>query len=355
MKNYNEMAENVFRRRDEYVKIKSKRKKFVIKLISILSSFVIVFLIGGGILFSMLLSSAPKATDIADISSILSESQSEKSEASNEQTAPENPHSNSSGIVSGDKSVSSYAFEENVTSNEEPYDDYYDDYYYDNDYDQSNSLNKLSVITGIDELNYYSGKKIIENEAVNMSGSCRAPKPVTLLNTPVLYRAVTLSDSTKVYHSLDFWTEFSVSSVIYFQIDIWDENGFLASKLGGLGTAEVVITENNINPMITFKMGNRYYSCLENGRHMDDGWESIDFSAHKYIEGCYIVKDKESPGSIFKIILENDTVTAVECRLYGFDQESPITADMLTVVPDSTITSNNYYSFTVADLEKTFG
>ena len=63
--------------------------------------------------------------------------------------------------------------------------------------------------------------------------------------------------------------------------------GFLAQKLGGTGSVEVVITQNSFSNMITFKKGERYYSCLQTSLTE----KAMSFSSHKYVNGFKLVEN----------------------------------------------------------------
>lgn len=54
---------------------------------------------------------------------------------------------------------------------------------------------------------------------------------------------------------------FEITMAAYFNIKLNNPNGFLAQKLGGTGKVEVAITKNNFKDLITFKRGEKYYSC----------------------------------------------------------------------------------------------
>ena len=162
------------------------------------------------------------------------------------------------------------------------------------------------TINSIDMLNYYTAMKVLADPTnVTNTASYKTDSGITLLSASVNASAnsygFTLLSNTdsdvgydtppegynpnnqekneeKVYYyELDPNEVFSVSRVIFFQIEIKNANGFLASKVG-TGIIDVVITENSLEPMITFRNGDRYYSCCENSL-LDNGKL---YSTHKY-------------------------------------------------------------------------
>ena len=162
-------------------------------------------------------------------------------------------------------------------------------------------------------------------------------------------------DEDIYYYALDPNEPFYINKVSVFQIELTDENGFLASQLG-LGIVDVVITEECIwgESLITFRNGDRFYSCLTNGWSYDreTGGSSWDFSTHKYVEGFYIVKNISQENYGFNIYMDAEgQAFAFECgeRENGGDR-----VDQNVKVVSSTVISNEGRSFTVAELEEYF-
>ena len=156
-----------------------------------------------------------------------------------------------------------------------------------------------------------------------------------------------------IYYELDPNEVFYVTRVIFFQIEIKDSAGFLASKVG-TGMVDVVITENSLEPMITFKNGDRYYSCCENTL-LDNGKL---YSTHKYIEGFYLVKNLEQENYSFSVVYDhfnldyiNVTAKSVTCDSY---KNGGTAADGELSVISKTYISNRSTEMTVADLEEYF-
>ena len=157
------------------------------------------------------------------------------------------------------------------------------------------------------------------------------------------------------YYELDPNEPFFINKVSMFQIELTDETGFLASKLG-LGLVDVVITEECIwgDSLITFRNGDKFFSCLSNGWSLNGetgGW-MWDFSTHKYVEGFNIVKNFEQENYAFYIDMNAEgQAFAFECR---GAQNGGYRAEQNIKVVSSTSVSNQGSSFTIAELEDYF-
>ena len=158
------------------------------------------------------------------------------------------------------------------------------------------------------------------------------------------------------YYAFDPEQPFYFSKVYLFQIELTDETGFLASKLG-TGIVDVVITQHKYDwdeDLITFRNGENYYSCLSDGwgYNPENGARQWDFSTHKYVEGFYFVKNLSQENYAFYIDMNPaGQVTSFECREaqnggYRPDQNVKIVSD--------TVTSAKGGSFTIAELEEYF-
>ena len=237
-------------------------------------------------------------------------------------------------------------------------------------------------INGLDQLNYYAAVRMIEGApklanqsmiggsygiTLLASGSDtdkREEPPVPETTGPDENQLTPVTpdpskppviDEDIYYYALDPNEPFYINKVSVFQIELTDENGFLASQLG-LGIVDVVITEECIwgESLITFRNGDRFYSCLTNGWSYDreTGGSSWDFSTHKYVEGFYIVKNISQENYGFNIYMDAEgQAFAFECgeRENGGDR-----VDQNVKVVSSTVISNEGRSFTVAELEEYF-
>ena len=162
-------------------------------------------------------------------------------------------------------------------------------------------------------------------------------------------------DEDIFYYALDPNEPFFINKVSLFKIELTDENGFLASQLG-LGVVDVVIAEDCIwgDSLITFRKGNKFYSCLSNGwgsNRETGGWQ-WDFSTHKYVEGFFIVKNFEQENHAFYIDMNAEgQAIAFQCLGAHNGGRHP---DQNVKIVSSTEISNEGRSFTIAELEEYF-
>lgn len=231
-------------------------------------------------------------------------------------------------------------------------------------------------ISGLDQLSYYAAIRMIGNTPrlanQSMTGGSygiallasgydtdkreEPPEPETTGPDGTQGPPVTPDPSTPpvigediYYYALDPSEPFYINKVSMFQIELTDENGFLASKLG-LGIVDVVILEECIwgENMITFRNGDNFFSCLSDG----GGVQQLGFSTHKYVEGFYIVKNIAQENYGFYIDMDaQGQALAFECgeRENGGDR-----VDQNVKVVNSTVISEESSSFTVAELEEYF-
>ena len=108
-------------------------------------------------------------------------------------------------------------------------------------------------------------------------------------------------------------TVFTIDKVYFFQIELTDESGFLASKIG-CGTVDVVI--NNLGfeeNLITFKNNDKFYSCLQFGGSGND----MIFGTYRYIEGFCLIKNLKQTNYSFHVTVNGEyerQVTSFECQ-----------------------------------------
>ena len=231
-------------------------------------------------------------------------------------------------------------------------------------------------ISGLDQMSYYAAVRMIEgmpklanqsmtggNYGIALLASGydtdkreNPPEPETTGPNEIQGPPVTPDPSRPpvegediYYYALDPGEPFYINKVSMFQIELTDENGFLASKLG-LGIVDVVILEDCIwgENMITFRNGDNFYSCLSDG----GGAQRKGFSTHKYVEGFFIVKNIAQENYGFYIDLdEMGQVLAFEC---GERENGGNRVDQNVKVVSSTAISEESGSFTVAELEEYF-
>lgn len=235
------------------------------------------------------------------------------------------------------------------------------------------------VFDSIDMLNYYSAMRIIngspkaKNQAYPRMERLTKGIPLpdtdypdeTQISPPVPEITVIPNESGTsapdytrptpsedvIYYEFEQGAQYTVTKVIYFKVNIKNENGFLASIIG-TGEAEVVITENSLENMITFRgvESGRYYSCLSGG----GGPTRQDFTTHKYIEGFYIVKNLAQENYYFDVLLEGGLAYDISCRRNVGESgggEPKHVPDELEFIEGSSRTSSVRGSFTISDLE----
>lgn len=227
----------------------------------------------------------------------------------------------------------------------------------------------LVSIENLDKLNYYSAVKVLADQSntsleVGKTDVGITPLSINAKGGSLLLNAndsvedhdplfdgiskVSKTDEEKIYyHELDPNEVFTLSKVIFFQINVTDEYGFLASKVG-TGVVDVVITENSLEPMITFRNGSRFYSCLENGWSADHR----EFTTAKYVEGFCIVKNHEQENFSFYVSSnEDEEVIGFKCKSSGGSQKY---RDEVCIVVSRTYISDSVAAFTVSDLNDYF-
>jgi len=238
---------------------------------------------------------------------------------------------------------------------------------------------RIILINGMDKLSYYAAIRMIEampkatkqymtggsyslSLLTNGIGKDEIPVPETTGPdetqgpTAAPERPAPPDDFEDIYYyELDPRETFYINKVSMFQIELTDENGFLASKLG-LGVVDVVITEDFIwgDSLITFRNGEKFYSCLTNGWSRDEitGESQWEFSTHKYVDGFFVVKNGEQENYAFYIDMDaQGRAVAFHCREAQNGGERP---DQNVKVVSSTVISNEGRSFTVAELESYF-
>ena len=232
------------------------------------------------------------------------------------------------------------------------------------------------LFDSIDVLNYYSARRLMKGDNISMPqgysimgrltkvtpGFDTDRTPDTEPAPPAVtdYPSDTMTESPVTVPSIpedmiayEFGANeiFTVTKVIYFKVNIKNENGFLASMIG-TGKTEVVITENSLEDMITFRNveSGKYYSCLING----GGPTHMDFSTHKYIEGFYIVKNVTQENYRFDIKLDGGLAYDITCsRNIGESGEGKPehVPDELEFIEGSSRMSSVRGSFTISDLE----
>ena len=309
MKSYDEIANSVFKRRDEYKAKQKKKRSIIINAATTVFCCCIVFVLSFGIW---------KMSILGGNEPIVGGSQEPSANNSNAFNPSNDISSNSSPSSSSQSSH----------TNEKP----------------------TYFIDSIDKINFYSAKKIINDTSLLPLSAGTDLKfgngRVTLLTNYVEYPI----DRNKVFTS---------TMVTYFTINLNDERGFLAQKLGGTGKVEVVVTQNDIDfmgEMITFKRGDRYFSCLCNSasNHAQMGKSFSVFSTHKYIDGFNIVKNMQQENYEFTVLYEGSKVVDFTCSPF-YSTPTKYTVDNVTLNEDACIAIFTTQTFTIDQLEVLFG
>ena len=146
------------------------------------------------------------------------------------------------------------------------------------------------------------------------------------------------------YYDLSEFGELNIIRATHLRAVLKEEKGFLASKIG-TGEIEIVITEiSGFDSMITFRNGDRYFSCLENGLN--------DFSSHKYIEGFYVVKNEDAEFSKFLLTFsKTGDITKISCDVRNSKDH---VSDVIEVIKDTQRSSNVKAGYSIKELEDYF-
>lgn len=230
-------------------------------------------------------------------------------------------------------------------------------------YDENKNVSELFPniegrvdITSADMWNYYAARKAIYDATspslsknkisllYDREEEQNLPKESGFGVTEDGYTSSPRPDDSTVYYALDEFGELNITSVTYFQVEIKEKQGFLASKLG-LGKAEIVITQiHDFDAMITFRNGDKYYSCLENGLN--------EFSTHKYIEGFFVVKNETPDTCSFTLGYDKKgNVTSLDCSIRNSQRFLP---DEIEVIKGTTKTVDVNAGYSIKELEEFF-
>jgi len=243
--------------------------------------------------------------------------------------------SSSSNATSGNKTSSSSSTQNNSNNN--------------SDDNISSSITTENVkINSLDKLNFYAVKKAIaENGVVLLSNLAQKPKVTTLANNKG-FKLLNLANSTAT--SINANSTFTITMYSYFTITLNDTKGFLAQKLGGTGSVEVVITRNNFNNMITFKKGERYYSCMQTSLTE----KAMSFSSHKYVNGFKLVENYDQENYEYTVYFEGDKVIGINCGRFEGNGNYKYVADDIKYNDNFCFVIHKKQTFTAEQLEGLF-
>lgn len=221
-------------------------------------------------------------------------------------------------------------------------------------------------IDGLDMLNYYYAIRSLADESgyvtacadgtgklILLDGFIAEDEPSAPLGEDVSKPEFSRPDNDHVindnviYYDIDPDQPIVISKVLLFRIELTDERGFLASKLG-TGVIDVVISKEFVfgDDLITFKNGERYFSCLTNG----GGIDYMEFTTHKYIEGFSVVKNLDQENYSFTVSIAGDQVIDFQCGIFKYGS----TPDEGVRVVSKTSVVNETHTYTLAELEDYF-
>ena len=213
-------------------------------------------------------------------------------------------------------------------------------------------IEKIDGIDSMDMVNYYSALKILTDSDPMIAAkfSFEISQYEDFLNLSTSKNGT----SDVHYYKFNRNSFFSISQGTFFQIEVTEENNVLAS-LVGTGIVDVAITHNSIDPMITFRNEDRYFSCLRNGEGsgLIDGIRYIEFSTSKQTDGFYITKKASGPIYSFLLIYDdNGAIREFYCFPEGqadqHDPEGPV------AVAGKTYTIRKDDKISIDDLEQYF-
>ena len=240
------------------------------------------------------------------------------------------------------------------------------------------------VFDSFDKVNYYGGLLTLSEHTKHLRKGRASTPGVALLASPAGggYRVTLLGNTTETSEeeagrdpgpgpvpgdeswqggigSSDISGErLCITTAIYFQLRVTEEHEFLAKKVG-VGEVHVMITDLSIgiNPYaaITFKNGERYFSCLTEGRGLQP--DENRFGTHLYIKGFEMFKDTTEGVSTFRVTHDPDTreVLAMSWVPYNrIPSEAPVYP--YDVIEGSTrVSADMEYVFSLLELERIFG
>lgn len=357
MKNYDEIANSVFERRDKHISMQKRKKRIIISVVTpalcccivIVTSFTL-WEIG---FFNNNIPVIDNSQNVSDNSNNSSTDNNQSNSTNNSSSSQDN---NSSSAPSSNPSDNNSSQDEFIPGNSTPSNS--DEVSPSKPSDDTPStvvpsnppvIETNYNIDSIDKINFYSAKKIISENSlfpIGMSNNIFSSPKIILLNKTYTENPI---DRNKV---------FTTTMVTYFTIELNDEKGFLAQKLGGTGLVEVVVTKNNIDDlgeMITFKHEEKYYTCFANGGgyEPDSNMSSSEFSSHKYIEGFNIIKNLEQENYKFTVHYDGSKIIGFECAPFH-SVPTNYAVDNVTFIEDFCIVLYTKQTFTIDELEMYF-
>ena len=216
----------------------------------------------------------------------------------------------------------------------------------------------LKGIDSLDEVNYYAGLMALkEGETLQEMENAASE--------PSVYPLSTSQSHTK---RTDYWNisdeQMTITVAICFTIEVTERNAFLASKVG-IGTVSVMITDLKVGvtepntvgktplSMITFKNGEKYYSCLSKLNDLFTGENK--FYSNQYIDGFCMVESSETNGW-FSVAIDMDDQTVTACDWIDIQQDqNNEEMHRLTLAGESVKFYRGYHLFTLDSLLAYYG
>lgn len=192
------------------------------------------------------------------------------------------------------------------------------------------------TIDSIDKLNYYSAQKILGTTLPN-GASASSGEDKRIFGS---YLSTSGATQNIVFLPTDIFT---VTNVSYFALDV-NAGSFIADAVGE-GRVEVVVTQNSLADMITFKNGERFYSCVSFASFDTLDSERSFYSANS-VNGFSISRTDTPTGYRFDVIFENGCAVDLRCVEIATN-----TIKSFDAVKGSSVSSNGGASFTVSSLE----
>lgn len=319
MKNYNEIAKSIFERRDKYLSKKKSIKKLILgKLLPTMCFCLIIVLsavlVKSGIFKNDIKINEDKPNDYSTQTPPSNDKTPDFSDGEN--TLPPKNNPDTSGgentLPPENNPDTSGGTEENPPSKR--------------------------VIDSIDKMNFYSAKKIIEEQSFLPVVANECGITVNLSNTDIAYDK-----------------EFSIYKITYFNICINSADSFLARKLGGTGLVEVVVVDTdilNVYKMLTFKLGNNYYTCLMSEVDgMNYTKNSTDeFNTTRYTSGFDVLKNNEQENYSFSVRYEGSQVVGFESTPFN-SATAAQGSEEITFVDDYCVVIFTNETVTISQLE----
>ena len=160
-------------------------------------------------------------------------------------------------------------------------------------------------IDSLDKLNFYAVKEALA--AYYEAGGSSRTSAFSMMSNRVKVAPVGLMAHTG--NSISPNATFTITMYSYFTVTLGEQMGFLAQKLGGTGAIEVVITRNDFNNMITFKKGERYYSCFQTAQSEN----AMTFSTRKYVSGFRLIENDNQENYEYTVYFDGDKVLGMNC------------------------------------------